>query len=203
MTIFGIYFPDVLDEEFPRRARWNFIFIFGIWNFFFFWLKLHAILRCAAVFLKANLEFRCIERFIYTLASFVLRMFLCIYTCPSLLLYAIPFSVKWSLGFFILPIFPLYPLFMHYHCSQWFRLTLFCYTCLYFLNEFLVGNNYTCSMSIIFFVFLTFNLHSCFYPNINPPPIPPHIYLPHALRPWDDAVFFYFLFNVDLQYLQY
>ena len=58
--------------------------IFTIFLFLLFFGEASATLRCYAMFLFVILEFRCIERFPYTLASFVFSMFLCLHTYPSL-----------------------------------------------------------------------------------------------------------------------
>ena len=51
------------------------------------------------------------------------------------------------------------------------------------------GNNYTCSLYIIFFYILNFILHLCFYPNMKPPP--PCTYPPHDPLLWDTANYTY------------
>ena len=62
-------------------------------------------LPCAAMFLFAIFEFRCIECFAYALASLVFNIFLCLYTYPSLIV-SHPFLVYCLPGIVILPSSP-------------------------------------------------------------------------------------------------
>ena len=55
-------------------------FIIYCYHFFYLWK-----LPCAAMFLFAILEFRCIECFAYALVSLVFNIFLCLNTYPSFL----------------------------------------------------------------------------------------------------------------------